>query len=104
MVSVTYVQADGTGQTVELAPGNSVMEGAVANGVAGIEADCGGACACGTCHVKIADEWLSRVEPADTIEEDMLEIATNVDARSRLSCQISVTEALDGLIVHIPGV
>lgn len=103
MVSITYVEADGTAHRVEAAPGLTVMEGARDNGVPGIHADCGGACACSTCHVYVAAEWIDRLPPRDEIEQDMLEFAWEPDAeRSRLTCQIKVTPELDGLIVTLP--
>lgn len=103
MVSITYVEANGIAHRVEVAPGLTVMEGARDNGVPGIHADCGGACACSTCHVYVAAEWIDRLPPRDELEQDMLEFAWEPDAeRSRLTCQIKVTPELDGLIVTLP--
>ncbi|ATQ56397.1 2Fe-2S iron-sulfur cluster-binding protein [Paracoccus yeei] len=103
MVSITYVEVNGTAHRVEVAPGLTVMEGARDNGVPGIHADCGGACACSTCHVYVAAEWIDRLPPRDELEQDMLEFAWEPDAeRSRLTCQIKVTPELDGLIVTLP--
>ena len=103
MVSITYIEADGTTHKVEVAPGLTVMEGARDNGVPGIHADCGGACSCSTCHVYVAAEWLDRLPPRDDLEQDMLEFAWEPDpVRSRLTCQIRVTPELDGLVVTLP--
>lgn len=103
MVSITYVEANGTAHRVEVDPGLTVMEGARDNGVPGIHADCGGACACSTCHVYVAAEWIDRLPPRDELEQDMLEFAWEPDAeRSRLTCQIKVTPELDGLVVTLP--
>lgn len=103
MVKVTYVQPDGDRRTLELAVGISVMQGAIAEGLPGIDADCGGACACATCHVKIDAEWSALAGPPNAIEAEMLDSAPNVDTRSRLSCQIKLTTELDGLVVHVPA-
>jgi 2Fe-2S ferredoxin len=82
--------------------GLSVMEGAVKNNIPGIDADCGGACACATCHVYVAPEWLDKTGSQSAMEESMLDFAENVEANSRLSCQIKVTDALEGLVVRMP--
>ncbi len=103
MAKITYVAFDGTKRVLEVKPGMSVMEGAVRHDVPGIDAECGGACACATCHVYIAEEWLEKTGPRNPMEESMLEMATNVKANSRLSCQIKVVEELDGLVVHSPA-
>lgn len=103
MVKVTYVQPDGDRRTLELEVGSSVMRGAVAEGLRGIDADCGGACACATCHVKIDAAWSPRVGPPNAIEAEMLDSAPNVDTWSRLSCQIQLTPDLDGLVVYLPS-
>ena len=103
MARIHYVQHDGTEHVVEVEPGLSVMEGAGKNGVPGIDADCGGACACATCHVFIDEGWISRVGRAESEQEvSMLELAPTFEANSRLSCQIEVGEELDGLIVRMP--
>lgn len=102
MVAITYIAPDGSARRIEVAAGLAVMEGARDNGVAGIEAECGGACSCSTCHVYIAPEWLDRLPPKGPIEEDMLEFAWEADHRSRLTCQITVSAALDGLVVLVP--
>ena len=88
---------------VDVPDGLTVMEGARDNGVPGIEADCGGACACSTCHVYVDAAWVDKLPKKDAMEEDMLDFAWNPDAtRSRLTCQIKVSSALDGLVVHMP--
>lgn len=87
---------------MDVEPGLSVMQGAVNNGVPGIEADCGGACACGTCHVYVDAEWKDCTDDRNDMEASMLDAVENVGAMSRLSCQIRVTEELDGLVVHMP--
>lgn len=103
MVKITYIEHDGSSYEVEAKPGSTVMEGARDNGVPGIEADCGGACACATCHVYVDAAWVDKLPPKEAMEEDMLDFAWEPDPlRSRLTCQIKVTPELDGLIVHIP--
>lgn len=103
MAKITYVEHNGTQHVIDVATGLTVMEGARDNGVPGIEADCGGACACSTCHVYVAPEWVEKLPKKDAMEEDMLDFAWQPDpARSRLTCQIKVTDALDGLVVTIP--
>lgn len=103
MAKITYVEHNGTQHVVEVANGLSVMEGARDNNVPGIEADCGGACACSTCHVYVDPAWVSKLPGKDDMEADMLDFAWQPDTeRSRLTCQIKVTDALDGLVVHMP--
>ena len=102
MVRITYVEHDGTEHAVDVSPGLSVMEGAVKNNLPGIDADCGGACACATCHVYVESEWMSKVGSRAQMEEDMLDFAFDVRDTSRLSCQIKISDALDGLRVRIP--
>ncbi len=102
MPKITYVASNGTETTLDVDAGTSVMRGAVANNVYGIDADCGGECACATCHVYVDDAWVGRVTPADAIENSMLEFVNVPKPNSRLSCQIKVTDALDGLIIHMP--
>jgi ferredoxin, 2Fe-2S len=102
MAKVTYVSHDGVSTTVDVPIGQSVMEGAVMNNVAGIDAVCGGSCNCGTCHVYIDPAWIDAVGPRNDDENDTIEMASDVQENSRLSCQIKVTEALDGLIVRMP--
>ena len=96
-------EVDGARHEVEVSTGMTVMEGARDNNVPGIEADCGGACACSTCHVYVDPAWLDRLPPRDPMEQDMLDFAWQPDpARSRLTCQIKVTPDLDGLVVQMP--
>lgn len=102
MPKVTYVAADGTSHDVEVPVGTSLMEGAVSNGIPGIDAICGGACACATCHVRVDDAWLERLNQPDATEKEMLEFAVDVGRGSRLSCQIEMTASLAGLVVHLP--
>lgn len=103
MAKITFIQPDGQSQTVDAEPGVTVMEAAKLHGVAGIEAECGGACACATCHVYVDDAWRKATGAPSQMEEDMLDFAFDVREQSRLSCQIKVTPALDGLIVRVPA-
>jgi len=102
MARITYVEFNGTQHTIDVPPGQSVMEGAVRNGVPGIDADCGGNCACATCHVYVDQAWVSKVDGPEASEKSMLEFVRGAEANSRLSCQMAVTEALDGLVVAMP--
>ncbi len=102
MPGITYIQADGTANEVEVAAGQSVMQGAVDNMIDGIDAECGGACSCATCHCYVDNDWLATVGPANDMEVELLDGVTGSNGRSRLSCQIEVSEALDGLVVHLP--
>ncbi|MBB3975089.1 2Fe-2S ferredoxin [Rhizobium azooxidifex] len=102
MTKLTIVAFDGTSHELEVANGSTVMENAVRNSVPGIEAECGGACACATCHVYVDDAWTSAVGTPEAMEEDMLDFAYDVRPTSRLSCQIKMSDALDGLVVHVP--
>ena len=103
MAKITYIEHNGRAHEIEVPTGLTVMEGARDNGVPGIEADCGGACACSTCHAMIAPEWVDRLPAKDAMETDMLDFAWQPDpVRSRLTCQIKVTDALNGLVVHLP--
>lgn len=103
MAKITFIQPDGTKQVVSADNGMTVMEAAKKNLIAGIEAECGGACACATCHVYIDAEWRAKVGKAQEMEEDMLDFAFDVREESRLSCQVKVTDALDGLVLRIPA-
>jgi 2Fe-2S ferredoxin len=103
MVKITFVQPDGSSQTVDATPGLTVMEVAKLNNIAGIEAECGGACACATCHVYVDDAWRQAAGKPSDMEEDMLDFAFDVREESRLSCQIKVADALNGLVVRIPA-
>jgi 2Fe-2S ferredoxin len=103
MPKITYIGHDGETTALEVRSGLSVMEGAVKNGVDGIDADCGGSCSCATCHVYVDDAWSGRVgPPASDDEADLLGLAIERQPSSRLSCQIKVTDELDGLIVRMP--
>jgi len=104
MSKVTYIESGGEQHVVDVQPGLSLMEGAVQNGVRGIPAICGGACACATCHIYIDEAWRSKVGARNDLEESMLEMADDVQANSRLACQIKMTDELDGLVVHIPDI
>jgi len=103
MAKITYIEHNGTEHVVEVANGLTVMEGARDINIPGIEADCGGACACSTCHVYVSPDWVEKLPARDAMEEDMLDFAFEPDMnRSRLTCQLKVTDALDGLIVNMP--
>jgi len=102
MVHVIYVAHDGTRRGVDLPENLSVMEGALQYRIPGIEGDCGGAGACGTCHVYVEPEWLDRLPPARELEQVMLKMVPEPEANSRLACQIKLTPELDGLVVHTP--
>ena len=102
MPKVTYIEHNGAEHALEVKAGLTVMEGAVKKNVPGIDADCGGACACATCHVYVDDAWLELTGKPSAMEESMLDFAEDVRPNSRLSCQIKVTDALDGLVVRMP--
>ncbi|MBI1213419.1 MAG: 2Fe-2S iron-sulfur cluster binding domain-containing protein [Alphaproteobacteria bacterium] len=102
MAKITYIEFNGKEHVVDVKNGMSVMEGAVKNLIPGIDADCGGACACATCHVYVDNAWLDKLEPMQEMEKTMLDFAEGVEANSRLSCQIKVSDALDGLVVRTP--
>ncbi|WP_375392916.1 2Fe-2S iron-sulfur cluster-binding protein [uncultured Sphingomonas sp.] len=102
MGRVTYVEHDGREHAIEIEDGVSVMRGAVDNGVPGIDADCGGMCACATCHVHVAPDWFARTGGPGVQEGELLELAPERDETSRLSCQIAMRPALDGLVVRLP--
>ena len=103
MAKITFIQPDGTSQTVAAEAGLTVMEAARQNNIAGIEAECGGACACATCHVYVDEAWKDKVGAPAAMEEDMLDFAFDVRPESRLSCQIKISDALDGLVVRVPA-
>jgi len=103
MPKLTFIDASGEKRSVEAQIGSTVMETALRNSIPGIEAECGGACACATCHVYVAEEWMPVVGKASQMEEDMLDFAFEVRPSSRLSCQIKVSEAIDGLVVSTPA-
>jgi 2Fe-2S ferredoxin len=102
MAKITFIDSGGTARTVEGEVGSTVMETAINNGVPGIEAECGGACACSTCHVYIDEAWQEKVGAPSPMEEDMLDFAYGVQPNSRLSCQIKVTDEFEGLVVRTP--
>lgn len=102
MARISFLESGGQTRMIEGEDGFSVMEVAVRSGVKRIEADCGGACACATCHVYVAPEWRERVGEATSDEAEMLEFAAHPREGSRLSCQLRISAALDGLVVHVP--
>lgn len=102
MAKITFIEHNGTEHAIDVENGMTVMEGAIKNSIPGIDADCGGACACATCHVYVGEGWTEKVGPAESMEEDMLDFAFDVRENSRLSCQIKVTDELDGLVVNLP--
>lgn len=102
MPRITFIEHDGTAHQVEAANGQSLMRAAVDNGVPGIDADCGGECACATCHVYVEPDWLARTGERSEMERSMLSFAAVTQDNSRLSCQVAVSDALDGLVVRLP--
>jgi len=102
MPKITYIEHSGKTHTIEVANGLSVMEGAVQNNIPGIDADCGGSMACATCHVYVKDEWFNKLTKKEDGEEDMLDMAFEPKKNSRLSCQLMVSDQLDGLVVNLP--
>lgn len=102
MTKISFVEHDGTRHEVETEAGSTIMEAALRNNVPGIVAECGGACTCATCHCYIDDKWVEAVGAPSAMEEDMLDFAYDVKESSRLSCQVKISEPLEGLIVHIP--
>ena len=103
MAKITYIENNDKTHTIEVANGLSIMEGAVQNNIPGIDADCGGSMACATCHVYVKEEWFNRLPKKEDGEEDMLDMAFEPKKNSRLSCQLTVSDELDGLIVNIPS-
>ena len=103
MAKITFIQPDGSQQIVDATLGGTVMEAARLNKIAGIEAECGGACACATCHVYVDAAWAEKAGKPASMEEDMLDFAFDVRPQSRLSCQMKVTAELDGLVVQVPA-
>ena len=101
MPKITYIEHNGETHTLEVSNGLSVMEGAVQNNIPGIDADCGGSCACATCHAYIDHSWIDKIPEMDDMEDSMLDAAYERKDNSRLTCQIEVNDDLDGLIVHI---
>ena len=102
MPKVTYIEFDDTAHEVEVPIGDTLMSGAIDNDVPGIDADCGGQCACATCHVYVQGDWLEKTGPRTEMEESMLDFAAVTQDDSRLACQIEMTAALDGIVVRMP--
>ena len=102
MPKITYKDKDGVSKTIEVENGLSVMEGAIQNDIPGIDADCGGAMACATCHVYVEEKWLDKLPRADDAEVDTIDMAHEPKKNSRLSCQLIVTDELEGLVVTTP--
>ena len=102
MAKITFIDPAGEQRTVQAEPGSTVMEAAIRNDIPGIDAECGGACSCATCHVYVDEQWTEKVGGPEPMEEDMLDFAYDVRPTSRLSCQIKVTPELDGLVVSTP--
>ena len=103
MARITYIEHGGTRHEVDVPNGLSVMEGAKRFTIPGIDGDCGGACACATCHVYVDERWFDRLPPMDELEHDMLDFAFDVRPTSRLACQIKVDQSLEGLVVETPA-
>ena len=102
MAKITYIEHNGTNHTVDVQNGLTVMEGAVQNNIPGIDADCGGSMACATCHVYVKEDWFDKINKKNEREDDMLDQAYEPKKNSRLSCQIIVSDDLDGLVVDMP--
>ena len=102
MPKITYIEHSGKKHTIDVANGLSIMEGAVQNNIPGIDADCGGAMACATCHVYVKEEWFNNLPQKEQGEEDMLDMAFEPKKNSRLSCQILVSKEIDGIVVDLP--
>ena len=102
MAKITYIEHNGKSHTVDVSSELTVMEGAIQNNIPGIDADCGGACACATCHVYVSPEWFDKLQKIEDAEQDMLDMAYEPNKFSRLTCQITVTDDLDGLVVKMP--
>ena len=103
MAKITYVEHSGKSHTIEVQNGLTVMEGAVQNNIPGIDADCGGSMACATCHVYVKEEWFNKLPKKEDGEEDMLDMAYEPNKFSRLSCQLTVSNELEGLVVNLPA-
>ena len=102
MPKITYIEKNGKSHTVDVTIGLTVMEGAVQNNIPGIDADCGGSMACATCHVYVKEDWYDKLSKKEMGEDDMLDQAYEPNSKSRLSCQIMVSDDLEGLTVHMP--
>ena len=103
MPKITYIEHNGKPHEIEVANGLTVMEGAVQNNISGIDADCGGSCACATCHVYVDEKWFDKLQKKEDAEQDMLDMAFEPKKFSRLACQITATDELDGLVVKMPS-
>ena len=103
MAKITYIENNEKTYTIEVASGLSVMEGAIQNNIPGIDADCGGSMACATCHVYVKEEWFNKLPKKEDGEEDMLDMAYEPNKFSRLSCQLTVSDDLEGLVVNLPA-
>ena len=103
MPKITYIEHTNKKHTIEVSKNMSVMEGAIQNNIIGIDADCGGSMACATCHVYVDEKWFNKLEKKDEAEEDMLDMAYQPNKFSRLSCQLIVSDELDGLVVRMPS-
>ena len=102
MPKITYIEHNDNSKTIEVENGLTVMEGAIQNNIPGIDADCGGSMACATCHVYVEESWLNKLSKAEDSEQDMIDMAYKPEKNSRLSCQIVVSEEIDGLVVSTP--
>ena len=102
MPKITYIDSTGERRTINVEKGLTVMEGAVQNQIPGIDADCGGGMACATCHVYVKEEWLNKLSKAEDAEQDMIDMAFEPKKNSRLSCQLMISDQLDGLVVDLP--
>ena len=103
MTKITYIEHNGKTHQIDVANGLTVMEGAVQNNIPGIDADCGGSMACATCHVYVKEDWFNKLPKKENGEEDMIDMAHEPNKFSRLSCQLTVTDDLDGLTVQLPS-
>tara|TARA_B100000959_G_C14914997_1_gene596894 strand:- start:848 stop:1168 length:321 start_codon:yes stop_codon:yes gene_type:complete len=103
MPKITYIEHNGKSHTLNVENGLTVMEGAVQNNISGIDADCGGGCACATCHVYVDEKWLNKLPKKEPPEQDMLDLAFEPSSFSRLSCQIIISDELDGMVVKMPS-
>ncbi|MGF1683258.1 2Fe-2S iron-sulfur cluster-binding protein [Photobacterium makurazakiensis] len=101
MAEITYIEPDGNSRKVYVENGQSLMQGAINNDINGIEAECGGACVCATCHIRVDEAWFSKIPPAEEVEQLTLEETENPTIHSRLACQIQVNDSLDGLVIHV---
>ena len=103
MPKITYIEHNGKSHTLNVENGLTVMEGAIQNNISGIDADCGGGCACATCHVYVDEKWFDKLSKKEEAEQDMLDMAFEPNKFSRLSCQLTVTDDMDGMVVKMPS-